>query len=111
MRRKRPANRDEKSTSDNAAHAPVGYEHPPLASRFKPGTSGNTTGRPKGSKNVKTLIKQAMTASITIQEGQTSTRVSKIEGVVLRQLQSALKGNERSAMAAIKMAMLVGLLD
>jgi hypothetical protein len=36
---------------------------------------------------------------------------SKIEGVVLRQLQSALKGNERSAMAAIKMAMLVGLLE
>ena len=52
-----------------------------------------------------------MTASISIQEGQTSRRVSKIEGVVLRQLQSALKGNERSAMAAIKMAMLVGLLE
>lgn len=29
----------------------------------------------------------------------------------MRQLQSALKGNERSAMASIKMALLVGLLD
>src|SRR6266852_6397810 len=108
MGRKRQSNRGEKSASDNTAHAPVGYGQPPLASRFKPGTSGNAKGRPKGSKNFKTLIKQAMTASISIQEGQTSRRVSKIEGVVLRQLQSALKGNERSAMAAIKMAMLVG---
>jgi hypothetical protein len=52
-----------------------------------------------------------MTARILIQEGATSRRVSKIEGVVLRQLQSALKGNDRSAMASIKMAMLVGLLE
>ena len=52
-----------------------------------------------------------MTANILIQEGPKSRRVSKIEGVVLRQLQSALKGNEKSAMAAIKMAMLVGLLE
>ena len=89
----------------------VGYGRPPAASQFKPGTSGNATGRPKGSKNLKTLIKAAMTANILIQEGQKSRRVSKIEGVVLRQLQSALKGNEKSAMAAIKMAMLVGLLE
>ena len=111
MGRKRQSNRGKKSASDHAAHVPVCYRQPPLASRFKPGTSGNAKGRRKGSKNFKTLIKQAMTASISIQEGQTSRRVSKIEGVVLRQLQSALKGNERSAMAAIKMAMLVGLLE
>src|SRR5216684_3003903 len=112
MGRKGQSDRGETSASDHAAHHPVGYGQPPLASRFKPGTSGNAKGRPKGSKNFKTLIKQAMTASISIQEGQTSRRVSKIEGVVLRQLQSALKGNERSAMAAIKMAMLlVGLLE
>lgn len=89
----------------------VGYGRPPAATQFKPGTSGNATGRPKGSKNLKTLIKAAMTANILIQEGQKSRRVSKIERVVLRQLQSALKGNEKAAMATIKMAMLVGLLE
>jgi hypothetical protein len=82
----------------------VGYGRPPLASRFKPGTSGNAKGRPKGSKNLKTLLKEAMTASIQIQEGRHTRRVSKLEGVVLRQLQSALKGNDRSALAVIKMA-------
>ena len=45
-----------------------------------------------------------MTANILIQEGQNSRRVSRIEGVVLRQLQSALKGSDRAALAVIKMA-------
>jgi hypothetical protein len=104
MGRKDQSNRGEKSASDNAAHVPVGYGQPPLASRFKPGTSGNTKGRPKGSKNLKTLIREAMTASISIQEGEKNRRVTKLEGVVLRQLQSALKGSDRAALAVIKMA-------
>ena len=66
---------------------------------------------PKNSKNLKTLVRQAMTTKISIQEGRNSRRVSKIEGVVLRQLQSALKGDDRSAMAVIKMAMQMGLLE
>jgi hypothetical protein len=89
----------------------VGYGRPPIGSRFQPGSSGNPRGRRKGSKNLKTLIRKAMTASISIQEGTKTRRVSKIEGVVLRQLQSALTGDDRSAMAVIKMAMQMGLLE
>ena len=89
----------------------VGYGKPPKASRFKPGSSGNAKGRPKGSKNLKTLIRRAMTSTIAIQEGSRTRWVSKIEGVVLRQLQDALKGNDRAAMAVIKMAIQMGLLE
>jgi hypothetical protein len=89
----------------------VGYGRPPIESRFQPGTSGNPRGRRKGSKNLKTLIRKAMTASVSIHEGTKTRRVSKIEGVVLRQLQSALTGDDRSAMAVIKMAMQMGLLE
>ena len=52
-----------------------------------------------------------MTATITVQEGTSGRQVTKLEGVVLRQLQNALKGNDRSAMAVIKMANEMGLLD
>ncbi len=52
-----------------------------------------------------------MTSNILIQEGQNSRHVSRIEGVVLRQLQSALKGNDRAALAVIKMALQLGLLE
>jgi hypothetical protein len=89
----------------------VGYGKPPLSTRFKPGTSGNAKGRPKNSKNLKTLIRQALTAKISIREGSSNRRVSKIEGVVLRQLENALKGEDRAAMAVIKMAMQMGFLE
>lgn len=89
----------------------VGYGRPPLSSRFKKGMSGNVRGRPKGQKNLKTLIKQAMTAQVSVREGSRSTKVSKLVAVVLRQLQTALKGDDRSAMAVIKMATQLGLLD
>ena len=89
----------------------VGYRRPPVRSRFQPGSSGNLKGRPKNGKNLKTLIRQALTAKISIKEGPNSRRVSKLEGVVLRQLQSALKGDDRSAMAVIKMATQMGFLD
>jgi Family of unknown function (DUF5681) len=89
----------------------IGYGKPPIGSRFKPGETGNAKGRPKGHKNLKTLIRQAMTARISVQEGSSSRQVSKIECVVLRQLQNALKGNDRSAMAVIKMATQMGFLE
>jgi hypothetical protein len=52
-----------------------------------------------------------MTATMTVQEGTSGRQVTKLEGVVLRQLHHALKGNDRSAMAVIKMANEMGLLD
>ena len=92
-------------------HYAVGYGRPPLTSRFKKGTSGNVRGRPKGQKNLKTLIKQAMTTQVSVREGSRSTKVSKLVAVVLRQLQTALKGDDRSAMAVIRMAMQLGFLE
>jgi hypothetical protein len=89
----------------------VGYGRPPVASRFRPGTSGNPKGRPKGSKNLKMLIKDAMTANIPVQAGDSTRRVTRLEGVVLRQLQSALRGSDKAAMAVIKMALQLGFLE
>ena len=107
---KRVKSRHDKYDQAGQAYA-VGYAKPPSRSRFRPGQSGNVKGRPRGRKNLKTLIKQAMTATITVQEGTSGRQVTKLEGVVLRQLQNALKGNDRSAMAVIKMANEMGLLD
>src|SRR3984893_4689752 len=107
----RPSQKDQSSNDEASREYAVGYGRPPIGSRFKPGTSGNAKGRPKGRKNLKTLIRQAMTANISVQEGSSTRRVSKIEGVVLRQLQSALRGNDRAAMAVVKIAMQMGFLE
>ena len=111
MARKNKSNRHKNPSSDRTANYPVGYGKPPLQSRFKAGTSGNARGRPKGSKNLKTLVKEAMTANILIQEGEKTRKVSRLEGVLLRQLQKALTGSGRAAVAVFKIAMQLGLLD
>lgn len=41
----------------------VGYGNPPLHTRFKPGQSGNPSGRPRGSKNTSTLIMDLVISS------------------------------------------------
>jgi hypothetical protein len=51
-----------------------------------------------------------MTAHIAIQEGTKTKRVSRIAGVVLRQLQKALMGDGPAAITVIKMALQLGLL-
>jgi hypothetical protein len=99
------------SKTGNTRHYAIGYAKPPTASQFKPGQSGNAKGRPKGRKNFKTLIRNAMTAKISIQENGRNKQVSKLEGVVLRQLQSALQGDDKSAMAVMKIATQLNLLD
>jgi hypothetical protein len=89
----------------------VGYGRPPLHGQFKKGQSGNPRGRRKNSRNLKTIIQQALTGLISIREGEKRRSVTKIEGVVLRQIEGALKGNDRAALATLKIAAQVGLLD
>ena len=100
--------RDRAAGSSNRG---VGYGRPPIVSQFKPGASGNPSGRPKKSRNLKTIIRNALTANVLVREGEKKRSVSKLEGIVLRQLESALKGNDKAALATLKMAAQVGLLD
>ena len=39
----------------------VGFGKPPMHTRFKPGQSGNPRGRPKHSRNLKTIIQEVLT--------------------------------------------------
>ena len=50
-------------------------------------------------------------ANISIQEGEKTRKVSRLEGVLLRQLQKALAGSDRAAVAVFKIAMQLELLD
>jgi Family of unknown function (DUF5681) len=111
MRRKGQSYRGKKSTSNRAAHDPVGYGQPPLASRFKPGTSGNPNGRPKKCRNAKTIIRRVLDSTVTIREGDRTRTVSKLEGIILRQVEGALKGDPKAALAALRIMAQVGLLD
>jgi hypothetical protein len=60
----------------------VGYKKPPLATRFKPGNTANPRGRPKGSKNLTTLLIEALDRRVVVTEdGRRRKRAKRDLGV------------------------------
>ena len=75
----------------------VGYKRPPQHSRFKPGRSGNPAGRPKGTKNIETDLKEELSERIAIREGERNLKVSKQRALLKAMMAKALKGDTRAA--------------
>jgi hypothetical protein len=74
----------------------VGHGRPPKRTQFKPGHSGNPKGRPKGRKNIHTILEETFYRPVTITENGRKRFVSAIEAVLLSVMQSALGGNLRA---------------
>lgn len=84
-----------------ATHQPTRGD-PPRAYRFQPGSSGNPRGRPKGSKNFATLVRQELDRKVTAtSEGRTVT-MTKREAMATRLVNEALKGDLKFIEAALR---------
>jgi hypothetical protein len=88
----------------NGAPYQVGFCKPPLHSRFKPGQSGNPSGRPKNSKNLKTLFHEVLNEQIPLIDGNQSKKVTKAEALIRRLVISALKGDRMSLSTLMRIA-------
>tara|TARA_R110000868_G_scaffold408144_1_gene690522 strand:- start:4478 stop:4876 length:399 start_codon:yes stop_codon:yes gene_type:complete len=75
----------------------VGFGKPPKNSRFKPGQSGNPKGRPKGAKGLRTELKEELSERISVTEGGSVRRVSKLRAMLKAMTAKALKGDARAA--------------
>ena len=112
MVQRKGATGDQKTRVKSSANSPgVGYGRPPDHTRFQQGKSGNPAGRPKKSRNAKTIIRRVLDSAVTVREGARTRTVSKLEGIILRQVEAALKGDAKAALAALRMMAQVGLLD
>jgi Family of unknown function (DUF5681) len=87
----------------NGAEYTAGFRRPPLHTRFKPGVSGNPSGRPKQSKNFKTLLNAILNEQISLQEGSQSRKISKA-AIMRRLIIGALKGDPRDLHALFRLA-------
>jgi hypothetical protein len=75
----------------------VGYGKPPQEHRFRPGQCGNRKGRPKGSKNNATLLREILDRKIPVRRGNSVRKISVREAMLTRFTESALKGDTKAA--------------
>ena len=71
----------------------IGYKKPPAATRFKKGNRANPHGRPRGSKNLATLLERALDAAADADASETHGRLTKRELVVARLVERSAKAD------------------
>ena len=87
----------------------VGYKKPPKHTRFQPGQSGNSRGRPKGTKNLKTDLIEELGEKIVVREGKRPHKVSKQRALLKSVVNRAIQGDARAT--AIALSTMMRLLD
>ena len=94
-----PAKRDEAVIDER-----VGYGRPPFATRFRPGQSGNSRGRPKGARNFSTVIASALSERVAVTENGRRRRITKLEAAIKQLVNRAAAGEARATALLIQLA-------
>ncbi len=89
----------------NTPARPVGYCSPPVATRFKPGQSGNPRGRPPGSKSVTGSFNRIMAEQVAVREGERVRFISKTEALMRSMIQKAMQGDPRAVDTVLNLAL------
>lgn len=74
----------------------VGYGRPPRHSQFKAGQSGNPKGRPRGKRNMSSLLGDVLAQPVTVTANGKRKRVSSETAMLLRLREKALGGDIRA---------------
>jgi hypothetical protein len=81
--------------SDDERDYEVGYGKPPKNTRFKRGTSGNPAGRPRGSKNLNTLLNEELEQRVVVRENGREKRITKRQASVKQIVNKLAAGDPR----------------
>ena len=81
----------------------VGYKRPPKSRQFQKGQSGNPSGRPKHTRNLKTDLAEELTSRISITAQGKATSVTKQKALVMALITRAIKGDTRAATVIVNL--------
>ena len=74
----------------------MGYGKPPRHTRFKRGQSGNPRGRPRGSKNLPTLLTEALNERVVVAENGGRRKITKREAIITQLVNRSAKADLRA---------------
>src|SRR5229473_3431790 len=91
----KPRRRCRMADEDKPEYA-VGFAKPPRRTRFCKGQSGNPKGRPRGAKNLATLMEKVLKEPVVISENGKRRRITKREALIKQLVNKAIAGDPRS---------------
>jgi uncharacterized protein DUF5681 len=80
------------NNADDAGYN-VGFGKPPQHTRFRKGRSGNPKGRPKGRRNLATVLERTLQEKVVINENGVRRTVTKLEAAVKQLVNKAAAGD------------------
>jgi hypothetical protein len=89
--------------TENEKADTVGYKRPPREHQFRPGQSGNPSGRPKGARNFKSELREELSELVTVRDGDREIEVSKQRALIKSMVAAAIDGNQRAAASVLAM--------
>ena len=82
----------------------VGYRKPPLATRFRPGTSGNPSGRPKRPRDLRLDLAKELARIVTISDKGKPRKLSTQRALVRSLVTLGLDGDRAASQGLLGLA-------
>jgi hypothetical protein len=81
------------AANEDSGEYDVGFGKPPKHTRFRKGTSGNPKGKPKGTRNLATILERTLREKVVINENGMRKTITKLEAALKQLVNKAASGD------------------